>query len=419
MKNTKNTKKIQLGIIRIILITSILLILAGVVLLNIMGNRKIFGGATKGGHLFQENESDMTSESGDVLNIEGEIIRRIDDNNMDILVTATSSTGIEKIILPTGETEINGNGKNKIAIDYKITSGVDYKFKVIGTNGKEVEKTITTAMKDIYKIEDLENLEDITKGINYRLMNSLDFKDRNSYNTQERYEYYNIDSDGDGNPDNSWTPIGTVEKPFYGTLDGDYKSIIGVYVNTDSDYQGLFGAIENGTVKNLNLSGAVGKIDKSYVGILAGASAGTIENVVVKSDSIVLGLNYVGGLVGNSSIDACITNSKNYGSVKGGKYVGGITGKGGTIAQSCNEAQVLIEGSLGHVGGISGSNSNISYCYNKGNVKGNGNDGTGYSSVGGIIGTRRPNTALLQYRKRLWSKGSSSRNKGKWVRQWN
>ena len=75
------------------------------------------------------------------------------------------------------------------------------------------QKIINVTPYDIYKIEDLENIK---KGLNksYKLMNDLDFKDRDSYRTEDKYNYYNKDANGDGNPDNSWIPIDRIYRNF-------------------------------------------------------------------------------------------------------------------------------------------------------------------------------------------------------------
>lgn len=74
--------------------------------------------------------------------------------------------------------------------------------------------------------------------------------------------------------------------------------------------------------------------------------------------------------------------------------VGGIAGYApkGTIVECGNNAEV--SASRGYAGGIAGGGSSkngsvkITYCYNAGNISGYGDDGTGYTSVGGIVGVR-------------------------------
>ncbi|MCH5143272.1 MAG: hypothetical protein J1G07_06160, partial [Clostridiales bacterium] len=61
----------------------------------------------------------------------------------------------------------------------------------------------------------------------------------------------------------SWTRIGNDSKPFKGTFDGDDHTISGLYIDSTEGWQGLFGYVENGTIKNLTVKGTVS--GKGYV----------------------------------------------------------------------------------------------------------------------------------------------------------
>jgi hypothetical protein len=90
---------------------------------------------------------------------------------------------------------------------------------------------------------------------------------------------------------------------FKGTFDGNGFTISGIYVNSQSDYQGLF-AKSNGTVKNL--------------GVIA---------------SYVKGRSDVGGLVGDNTLSSVINNSYSTVKVTGGEYdIGGLLGKNSSIS---------------------------------------------------------------------------------------
>ena len=55
-----------------------------------------------------------------------------------------------------------------------------------------------------------------------------------------------------------WIPIGTSSINSYkGTFDGNGKTISGLYIKSTADYQGLFGRVNGGTVKDLSVSGSV------------------------------------------------------------------------------------------------------------------------------------------------------------------
>ena len=53
----------------------------------------------------------------------------------------------------------------------------------------------------------------------------------------------------------NWTPIGNYSNRYTGTFDGDGYTISNLNINTsNSDYVGLFGYVDGGTVENLNLA---------------------------------------------------------------------------------------------------------------------------------------------------------------------
>lgn len=142
-------------------------------------------------------------------------------------------------------------------------------------------------------------------------------------------------------PEHTWLPIGYSDSSddhayFTGTFDGDDHTISGLYIETDSDYAGLFGIVRNGTVKNL-----------------------------VLKDAYVSGGNYVGGIVGYFASDTSAVSGFSY------------CGFSGVVKASGNNA-----------GGIAGycraeGNENmpsVSSCYACGKI----NSAKGYA--GGIIG---------------------------------
>lgn len=133
----------------------------------------------------------------------------------------------------------------------------------------------------------------------------------------------------------SWTPIGTSSDPFYGTFIGNGHTISGIYINDPSDYQGLFGYVESGTIANL-------KVANSYIS----------------------GGRYAGGIVGYN----------NYGTIDGCYNSGSVSSTG--------------EDDEAYAGGIVGYNyeGSVEGCYNTGDVSANG-EGTGSKIyAGGIVG---------------------------------
>jgi len=169
-------------------------------------------------------------------------------------------------------------------------------------------------------------------------------------------------------------PIGITSNEYTGIFNGNGFTVSGVNVKKpNSDEIGLFGIVNGGTIKNLNVEGTfTGKHD---VGVIAGC---------LKTGSM-------------------IYNCKSYGNVTAnGGQAGGIVGfadKGTTIINCGNHADIVMNytqsGTLSYtgVGGIAGfvnaSVTGISYvlnCYNAGNVKSafGGNERDVYA--GGIVG---------------------------------
>ena len=73
-----------------------------------------------------------------------------------------------------------------------------------------------------------------------------------------------------------WTPIGSSSEPFTGTIDGNGKTISGLYIDGDTDYAGFI-AYNKGTIKNLNFADSYVK-GNNYVGGIAGRNEGTLTN---------------------------------------------------------------------------------------------------------------------------------------------
>ena len=108
--------------------------------------------------------------------------------------------------------------------------------------------------------------------------------------------YYNITRSGE--PTTNWTPIGTSEKPFKGTFDGNGHTIKNLtLVETEAKegkaYIGFFGFAKNATIKNVTFENVYINIpcldidhSQGHIGAVAGSLEGTstIENVTVKGD---------------------------------------------------------------------------------------------------------------------------------------
>ena len=160
----------------------------------------------------------------------------------------------------------------------------------------------------------------------------------------------------------TWTPVGNAASYpgdfFAGTFDGCGHTISGLNVQGSVVNQGLFAAINQATIRSLNVSGVVSCGTKNYIGGIVGkVQAGTIENCSF-SGSVTGG--YTGGIAGGqNSNNVTISGCVNAADVTG-TTAGGILGYWGTAAT-------------------------IQNCYNTGSI-------TGSDKAGGIVGQLKKGT---------------------------
>lgn len=288
-----------------------------------------------------------------------------------------------------GETE-KGSSKERSCKITGLASSTQYKVKVrvyIGDNTEykeSEEKTVTTKGIEINSIEGLERINESAQTLagKYELAKDLDFKDRNSYETDEKYNYYNVDANNDGTPDNSWTPIGSTSAKFTGNFDGKNHTISNLYINTTKYYSGLFGYSSNSTTfKNIKLSNVNINSTNFGVGALVGQlEGGTIYNVHLDTANIKSSSSDVGGIAGKMNWGTASKLEVTNASITGSKEVGGIVGYASaestlTIEQAVFNGNVYGSYSGGIIGYPNYTKVNISNSYT-----------TGYSKVAGISG---------------------------------
>lgn len=129
---------------------------------------------------------------------------------------------------------------------------------------------------------------------------------------------------------NSWSPIGnSTTNAFQGKFYGNGHTISGVYVESQSNYIGLFGVITDATIQNLRLENSYIK-GKQLVGSIAGYGSGTFENVY--SDAYVKGSRIIGGMI--ARVNAFTMTGCCYEGYIDVDYTGDGAYVGGMIAQS-------------------------------------------------------------------------------------
>ena len=207
-----------------------------------------------------------------------------------------------------------------------------------------------------------------------------------------------------------WIPIGTKEKPFSGTFDGEGHTISNLTTDAEKEYQGLFG-VSTGTIKNIGIESGEVK-GRNYVGGIVAYTSGKIENCYNKANvigkSIEMNLaeglrtGRIGGIVGYVSGEGgYVYRCYNEGDISViddnsservyGAFVGGICGCNyGTTELCMNSGKIdLTSRNINSmVGGITGDGGDVSNCYNSGDI--NSMCGSvincGDSCCGGVIG---------------------------------
>ncbi len=172
------------------------------------------------------------------------------------------------------------------------------------------------------------------------------------------------------NVGSGWLPIGDDTSPFTGFYNGNSVHISDIYINrSESDFQGLFGVIQNAQISNLNVIRA-NVSGYNWSGIIVGRAYDS-SIISCASDGFISG---EGGSIGNLAgrLDGSqISGSLSYGDVYGAGYsVGGMVGRLDNSQMSNCFAQCYVTGS-GYLGGLAGFSLNgslISTSYSNGSV---------------------------------------------------
>lgn len=174
-----------------------------------------------------------------------------------------------------------------------------------------------------------------------------------------------------------WTPIGNSSVAFAGNFDGDGHTVSGMFINTTSTHNGLFGN-SSGTIQNVTVENGWVKGGNSTAGVIGSiASEGVVRNAHNKNSVTGTGEGS-GGIAGTKIYNAYqkvakLENCSNRGVVKGKKLVAGIVG---SVSNNLNIVDVqnegVIEGDYGVAGivGHLGTNTLVEQSVNKGNIYG-------------------------------------------------
>lgn len=336
-------------------------------------------------------------------------------------ITATAPVTVGTFTLQSGTWTQSGALPAFSATDFRLNGG---RFlRVLGGDGVGTPYQIT----DIYGLQGINSIANLA--LSFQLANDIDASGTNLWNAGAGFVA--IGGSTSGFPS------------FSGTLDGQGRTINGLFINRPgASNVGLFGSVTgnvtNLALTNVNLSGG------SLVGAIAGANSGTISQVhasgtvsgvVTGTPSADNGATQIGGLVGSNN--GTLTRSYSTVTVNGGAFgafigglagtnggngiislsyaagavsvgdggfstsgahrggpIGGLVGQNlGSISQTYSTATVTAGSSIWLVGGLVGDNSfldseggtftgSITQSYATGAVS----TGTGAQSVGGLAG---------------------------------
>ena len=178
----------------------------------------------------------------------------------------------------------------------------------------------------------------------------------------------------------SWEPIGknSYGYQYWGTFDGNGKTITNLYINASQNNVGLFGYTSEGTIKNLTFEYANVTNTGVFTGILVGYATGyantsNLQNIKISNTCQIKGGKETGGIAGDLSY-ANAYNCVNYATVQGNYRVGGLFGycsnKERFITTCANYGNVTATST--DAGGLVGYfvSGTIQDCANYGDVKG-------------------------------------------------
>ena len=254
--------------------------------------------------------------------------------------------------------------KNAFFLDHDVyTRSKEGKYLYVTKEGADNWTAVQTSQPVGFDLDAIDSLEDLAWFISYV----------NGLNGSEAHPSANAKLTADVNMnENFWVPIGTAEKPYTGTFDGNGHTISGLEITkastADAEY-GMFGHL-NGTVKNLT-------VNQSFF------SSGTNNTNVYKIGTIAAVME--GGTISNCEVLSFLNTKSKIDGIALGGFVGQVTGAS-VIENSTSSSRLQTYFGGGFVGRASASLvvdnviSNVDICDYE-NVKANAT-----ADFGGIVG---------------------------------
>lgn len=307
------------------------------------------------------------------ISLDSSLYHIYEDDTMNLNIKFNpSNSKIPRYTISTTAAEVLKIENNKVvAIDQGIAQviiTIDSMPSISDTCTVIVKRRIGTVDNPIliYTAEDLEKYRTLINQVNSK------YNDR----------YYKLMNDIDLSNEPDWFPIGywdgnaNSNRPFSGVFEGNNKMIRNITITnviSKREYStGLFGYIEDGTIKNLGVSFNFINCSTYDVGGIAGVIyEGNIVNCFTEG-SIVNNSSfynsYTGGIAGYIDWSTNICNCYSNANVYSYRYSGGIVGSSGnssSIINTYSSGTISFSSysSSFNLGGIAGySTGTINYC---------------------------------------------------------
>jgi hypothetical protein len=165
--------------------------------------------------------------------------------------------------------------------------------------------------------------------------------------------------------------------PFTGSFEGNHFTIQNLYINSNNDFIGLFGCIENSKLSNIHLLNCHVVSNNAYnefCGSLVGRSTTSlIRNCSIEGLIQTNGTDYVGGLIGHAIYDTLIEDCHADLQIDARKYsyyIGGLIGCTSSCqVKSCSYVGKMAIGQKSNsIGGLIGRNYNTNILHSSSTV---------------------------------------------------
>ena len=262
------------------------------------------------------------------------------------------------------------NGTATISLNSTLTVGQELTLCVFGFNKVTYLGTITVEQgwegdgtaQNPYLIKTTDDLDLLAECVN---------NGKSDFSGQHFKLNNNIEYTYDGNTQNNFTAIGTLDCPFKGSFNGNKMSVSGIRINDSYGYyKGLFGHVEGAHIYDVTMNDADITASDRAGGIVGWNENGNVENCQASASVAIHTTNgsvsYHGGIVGynygnEAQVSGCVsaavltvasglTQCQHYGAIAGENYQG-------TLRNNLAVGAVVPTLTNSYYGAITGENS--------------------------------------------------------------